>query len=297
MSINGILNVDKPLGKTSFKVVQLLRKWSGEPKVGHAGTLDPQASGVLVVLFGQATKIVEFLSQTTKIYRAEIRLGIVTDTYDASGKIIQLSEIPELSKTEIREVLNSFQGNIEQLPPMFSAARYHGKHLYQLARQGIEVAREKRLVHIFSLNLLEWQSPLFTIEAECSRGTYLRSLAYDIGERLGCGAHLSGLTRLKDGIFYLNEAISLDRLEEAFHYSDWQRFLYPIDEVLLDWPATILNQSSETGLIQGRSLSFQATSPDHYCRAYSEDGRFLAVLSSQKENLWHPEKVFSSIVA
>jgi tRNA pseudouridine55 synthase len=293
MSIDGILNVAKPSGETSFKIVRLLRQWSGEPKVGHAGTLDPQAGGVLVILLGQATRIAEFLSSATKTYRAEITLGIVTDTYDAAGKVLQTKEIPHLSEAELREILNSFQGEIEQVPPMYSAVRYRGKHLYQLARQGIEVARKKRLVRILDLTLIKWQSPLLTLEVECSRGTYLRSLAYDIGERLGCGAHLSGLTRLKDGGFYLSEAISLNHLEEAFSYGCWQRFLYPIDEVILNWPAAILSRNLEADLIHGRSLLLGSASDNkNYCRAYSEDGRFLAVLSSQGKNLWHPDKVF-----
>ncbi len=297
MSVDGILNVLKPAGKTSFEVVSLLRRLSGEPRVGHAGTLDPEATGVLVLCFGQGTRIVEFLTKASKTYQAEIKLGVATDTYDASGKVIQTGDPSSVTEEQVKQVLHSFSGSIEQIPPMYSALKYKGKRLYQLAWKGIEVTREPREVQFFRLELLEWQSPLITIEVECSAGTYIRSLAQDIGQALGCGAHLKRLVRLKSEPFHIADAIPLSSLEDAIHYGYWQCFLYSIDAVILNWKAAILNQESEVIIKKGRSITLGdrslLTYPGDRCRAYSADGRFLAVLRLKEERLWHPEKVFS----
>ena len=301
MSIDGILNILKPGGKTSFEVVSLIRRLSGERRVGHAGTLDPEATGVLVVCLGQGTRITEFLAHDTKVYRAEIELGLTTDTYDTSGKVIQRCDPSLVTEEQLKGVLDSFHGNTEQIPPMYSALRYKGKRLYQLARAGIEVARKPRKVRISRLELLEWQPPAATIEVECSTGTYIRSLAQDIGTILGCGACLRKLVRLKSGLFDIDEAMDIASMEEAFHYGYWQRFLYPIDEVLLDWKAAIVNQESEGAIREGRSVSLVADKDlfdyscfENQCRAYSADGHFIAVLRLQSEDkMWHPEKVFS----
>jgi len=294
--VNGILNVLKPPGKTSFQVVSLIRKLSGERRVGHAGTLDPQATGVLLLCLGQATKVVQFLSEATKVYHAEIELGIITDTWDSSGRVIQREEPSSVSKAQLEKVLPSLLGTIEQTPPMYSAIRYKGRRLYELARQGIEVERKRREVHLFRLELLEWQPPLFTIEVECSGGTYIRSLAYDIGQSLGCGACLKELVRLKCGSFSLEEAIDPSSIEEAFHYGYWQSLLYPVDEALLNWDALILGREKEETIKKGLPVPLvsQEGCPDR-CRAYSLEGRFLAILRSSREKIiWHPDKVFLS---
>ena len=179
---------------------------------------------------------------------------------------------------------------------MYSAARYKGKHLYQLARAGIEVARKPKKVEIFRLELLDWQPPLVTIEVDCSAGTYIRSLAHDMGVMLGCGAHLRRLVRLRSEPFHIADSIPLPLIEEAFHQGYWQRLLYPIDEVILGWRAAILSEESERMVRKGCSIPLEWDEnlhPEDRCRAYSADGRFLAVLRLQKEeNLWHPDKVF-----
>ena len=297
MSIDGILNILKPPDKTSFQVVSLIRRLSGERRVGHAGTLDPEATGVLVLCLGQGTRIIEFLAEATKTYRAEIELGITTDTYDASGKITRRGDPSFVTEEEVKRVLDSFHGAIEQTPPMYSAAKYKGKRLYQLARAGIEVARKPKRVEFFRLELLEWDLPIITIEVECSAGTYIRSLAQDIGQILGCGAHLRKLVRLKSEPFHIAEAIPLPSIEKAFHQGYWQRFLYSIDEVVLGWRAAILGEESEGIVKKGQSIPLGldkgSAYPDERCRAYSADGRFLAVLRLQKERgLWHPDKLF-----
>ena len=298
VGVDGILNILKPPGKTSFRVVSLVQRLSGEKRVGHAGTLDPEATGVLILCLGQGTRIIQFLADATKTYRAEIELGITTDTYDASGKIIQRCDPSSVTREQVKQVLNSLRGSIEQIPPMHSAIKYKGRRLYQLARQGIEVPRKPRIVQIFRLELLEWHPPLITIEVECSAGTYIRSLAQDIGQALGYGAYLRRLVRLESEPFHIAEAVPLSLIEEAFQQGYWQRFLYSIDEVILKWGAVILSKESEMNLSKGRPLSLGAeernfTYPGDRCRAYSIDGRFLAVLRFQEVvNLWHPEKVF-----
>ncbi len=299
MSVDGILNILKPPGKTSFAVVSLLRSLSGERRVGHAGTLDPEASGVLVVGLGQGTRIIEFLAGAIKTYQAEIELGITTETYDASGKVIQKADPSFVTEEQIKQVLRSFCGSIEQIPPMYSALKHKGIRLYQLAWKGIEVARKPRKVHLFRLELLGWQPPIITIEIECSAGTYIRSLAQDIGQALGCGAHLKRLVRLKSEPFHITESISLPLIEEAFHHGYWRHFLYSIDEALLGWGTAILSQETEALIGKGRSITLGDRSlpafPIDRCRAYSTDGRFLAVLYQREGDLWHPEKVFRQI--
>ena len=296
MSVDGILNVLKPAGKTSFAVVSLVRRWSGERRVGHAGTLDPEATGVLVVCLGQATRIVEYLAGSGKSYRAEIELGVTTDTYDGVGKVVDRRDPSAVTREQVRQVLHSFHGTVAQVPPMHSALHHKGKRLYQLAREGIEVEREPRQVEFSRIELLAWQPPAVTIEVDCSGGTYIRSLAQDIGTALGCGAHLKKLVRLKSQPFHIDDAVPLAVLKEAFDHGDWQGHLHSMDEVLLDWPAAILDRESEALVQKGSNVELHFagdTGPaGSHSRAYSSSGYFLAVLAKTDEGLWHPEKVF-----
>jgi len=299
VSTDGILNVIKPPGKTSFDLVALVRRLSGERKVGHSGTLDPAATGVLLLCLGQGTRVVEFMAEATKVYRADIELGVTTDTYDASGKVTQRSDVSLITRERVEEALSCFRGTIAQIPPMYSATKYKGKHLYELARAGIEITRKPKLVHLSRLEFMDWRSPVVTVEVECSTGTYIRSLAYDIGLTLGCGAHLRKLVRLRCGPFDITQAISLPVLEEAFRHGRWLNFLYPVDEVLLDWEAVIVSGANETSIRHGRSLDLgqqeEPCCPRRRCRAYSPAGHLLAVLTWQaEEGKWHPDKVFSA---
>ena len=296
MSVDGILNVLKPAGKTSFAVVSMVRRWSGERRVGHAGTLDPDATGVLVVCLGQAARIVEYMAGAGKTYQTEIELGVSTDTYDAAGKVVGRCDPSSVTEEQVRRVLESFHGTIAQVPPMHSAIHHKGRRLYELARQGIEVDREPRQVEISRLDLLAWQPPVVTIEVDCSGGTYIRSLAQDIGTALGCGAHLKRLVRLKSGPFHLHDAVPLAVLEEAFRGDDWRSYVHPMDEVLLDWPAAILDRQSEALVTRGVDVELHFAGDTglagSHCRAYSADGHFLAVLTMTDVRFWHPEKVF-----
>jgi len=295
--VDGILNINKPQGKTSFSVVAMVKRLSGEQRVGHAGTLDPEATGVLPVCLGEGTRIIEFLAEATKAYRAQIELGVTTDTYDASGKITYKGDPSGISQEQLKLALTSFCGLIRQTPPMYSAVKYHGKRLYELARAGIEVERKSRLARIYHLELVDWQPPVATIEVACGKGTYIRSLAHDLGQALGCGANLKSLIRLRYGLFDVADAVSLPQLEDAFRYGYWQRFVYPMDIVLLHWAAMVVNDDTGQLIRSGRSLDLKDDSGEQAdylrCRVYTLDGCFLGVLRfSPERGQWQPEKVF-----
>jgi tRNA pseudouridine55 synthase len=296
--LDGILNIDKPAGKTSYGVVAMVKRLSGERRVGHAGTLDPAATGVLPVCLGQGTRIVEFLVATTKTYRAGIELGVTTDTYDASGRITQRGDPSSIDLDKFQSALASLRGTIRQTPPMYSALKHRGQPLYKLARSGINVERKSRTVTIHRLDLIDWQPPVAIIEIECSKGTYIRSLAHDLGQSLGCGAHLQSLVRTRCGIFDIKDAVSIPRLEEAFRQGYWENFLYPIDVVLRDYSALVINDAAEAAMKNGNSITIDdshftiAITGKTYCRAYSLDGRFLGILCFVPEKgTWQPKKV------
>ncbi len=255
------------------------------------------ATGVLPILIGQGTRVAEFLMEATKTYLAQIELGIATDTYDASGRVIQKGEPSLVTREKLEELLASFRGSIEQNPPMYSAVRHQGKHLYELARAGIKVEVKARRAEIFRLEILNFQSPLLTIEVECSKGTYIRSLAHDLGQALGCGAHLRNLVRTRYGLFCIEDALPLPELENAFYHGYWQNLLFPIDAVLLHWRATIIGEESEQAIRNGKSLPLEEGVETPFpvrCRVYTLDGHLLAVLGFQSEKgVWHPDKVFS----
>ena len=297
--MDGILNIDKPVGITSFGVVSLVRRFSREKRVGHAGTLDPAASGVLPVCLGQGTRVIEFLVDAAKTYRAEIELGIVTDTYDREGKVVRLGDPSRVNQDVLEIELASFRGEIEQTPPPYSALKYQGKPLYQLARAGIIIEPKSRPVIIHKLTLVDWQAPVATLEVVCSKGTYIRSLAYDLGEVLGCGAYLKSLVRSQYGLFDINKSISLASLEDAFRRRDWLKYVYPIDCVLSDLKTVLVNSDGVKNIRNGRpvpveSLVTPENSPSHSLyRAYTEEGDFLAVLRFEEDSgYWLPEKVF-----
>jgi tRNA pseudouridine55 synthase len=211
--MNGIINVFKPTGITSFDVVRTIRKISNVKKVGHAGTLDPEASGVLLVCIGKATKAIDYIMGDFKIYETELKLGVITDTYDREGKILRESEV-NASEAEITQAINSFIGEIKQVPPMYSALKVNGKKLYELARAGIEIEREARPVVIHGIDIVEIKTPYVKFRVKCSKGTYIRSLCYDIGELLECGGMMWNLQRTAIGEFHIEDAINIDDLNK-----------------------------------------------------------------------------------
>lgn len=299
---SGILNVDKPLGQSSHNVVEHVRALTNRRRVGHAGTLDPLATGVLVICVGRtATRVVEYLMDEPKTYRTDVRLGVVTDTFDAEGEIVSTSPV-EVGRHDVERALDQFRGPIEQIPPMFSAVKHKGKPLYQLARRGIEVEREARQVEIYRLELTAWEThrrqASCTLEMECSPGTYVRVLVHDLGQRLGCGAYVTGLTRLASGSFRLENAVSLDLLTEAAEKGHWPQLLHPVDEALAhQFPPLHLDVNQARRLCSGQSVhSGHGEDQDGaLARAYGPEGRFLALAAyDAQQDVWRPHKVFVS---
>jgi tRNA pseudouridine55 synthase len=211
--LNGILILDKPKGITSHDVVDIVRRLFKIKKVGHAGTLDPIATGVLVVLIGRATKKSDLLASSDKEYEARLRLGVTTDTGDAFGKAIGTSQLQGLDSELVEKAIMGFKGEIEQMPPMFSAVKFKGKRLYKWARKGITVPRKARKVTIRNICIKEISLPDIVFDVSCSKGTYIRQLCMDIGGKLGCGAHMAELRRLRAGDFHISQAIDIDRLK------------------------------------------------------------------------------------
>ncbi|MBI2914101.1 MAG: tRNA pseudouridine(55) synthase TruB [Chloroflexi bacterium] len=299
---SGILNVDKPAGYTSFQVVALVRRGSGVRKVGHAGTLDPAATGVLVVCLGQAARVSEYLMELPKVYRAGITLGTATDTYDGEGKPTFTADFSGISEGQLMAALSSFVGSIEQTPPAFSAVKVRGQPAYRLARRGQQPLLKPRPARIDRIEVLRFQAPLVELQVECGKGTYIRSLAHDLGQRLGCGAHLSGLTRTRVGPFTLDSAVTLAELEEALAEGTWPSLLLPIDCGLIALPAVTLDMEDEKDIRHGCPLSAgqSALAPPsgpvagQRCRAYGEDGSLVAVITyDSRADVWRPEKVFA----
>lgn len=292
LGMNGIFNVDKPAGMTSHDVVAVVRKISGESRVGHAGTLDPMATGVLLVCIGQATRVVEYLTDHDKKYHARIRLGIETDTYDATGTVVAEKQV-SVTVDQIKEALAGFSGRISQHPPAYSAIKQNGVPLYKLARQGIDVETEPREVEIYSILLTAFTPPDLEIDIHCSKGTYVRSLAHDLGAKLGCGAHLSALTRTASGQFTLENAIALDRLKDAFANHFAEQFLNPIDEALLQFEAIVVEPGIVKRIQQGSPLICEREYSTPLLRVYSTRGELIAIMEPSGEpGTWKPKKVF-----
>lgn len=311
--LDGIFVIDKAMGMTSHDVVARVRRLARQRRVGHAGTLDPAATGVLPVCLGQATRVAEYLSESGKAYRATVRFGSVTDTYDTEGTVIREAPVT-LREDEIAAVLPSFLGEQMQLPPAYSAIKREGQPLYKLARAGQEVTLEPRPIVIFSLRIVSWSSPDLVLDVECGKGTYIRSLAYDLGERLGPGAHLAALIRTRSGPFTLKQALTLNALEAALAGEGWRDHLYAPDEALLDHRAAILAGEHEASMRNGQPLRFAPpissgpalaneasaeitgdgapVADGELLRAYSTDGRFLGIARWNAAGAaWQPHKV------
>jgi tRNA pseudouridine55 synthase len=285
--LDGILNLDKPSGLTSHDVVAQVRAVAGQRRVGHAGTLDPLASGVLLVCLGRATRLVEYLMDSTKVYRARIRLGMTTDTYDATGTVLQERPV-EVDRATVETALARFRGPVLQVPPMYSALKRDGQPLYRLARRGVTVERQPRAVEIYRLDLTAWEPPYLTVEVACSAGTYIRSLAHDLGERLGCGAYMDALTRLASGDFRIEEAIPLAALTRERLLAS----LLPPDAALRRYPVLRLDEAGVRAVRMGQTVVAPPQDAP-LARAYAPDGSFVAVMEYQTEQaVWQPRKVF-----
>jgi tRNA pseudouridine55 synthase len=290
--VSGVLVVDKPIGMTSHDVVQVIRKGTGIRRAGHTGTLDPRASGVLVILIGPAVRLSEYVSASDKRYQATIRLGSSSDTYDSEGEITDNFEDIDITEEQFDEVLQDFIGEMEQVPPPYSAVKVKGRKAYEMARKGEEVDLEPRIINVYSLEVLEWAPPEAVIDVYCSSGTYVRSLANDLGKRLGTGAYLVGLRRTKSGRFTLRDAVPLRRLQEAFDAGDWYRHLIPAAEALSDWPMIELDGDQMELVRHGHRVPAEPGIKG-WARGVSEQGDLVALLELDEEHgEWQPRKVF-----
>jgi tRNA pseudouridine55 synthase len=290
--VSGVLVIDKPVGMTSHDVVQIVRKGTDIRRAGHTGTLDPRASGVLVVLIGPAVRLSEYISASDKRYQATIRLGAATTTYDSEGQFTQTSQHVDVSEDEFIEALDSFVGEIEQVPPPYSAVKVKGRRAYDMSRKGEEVDLKPRKIQVYSLEMLEWAPPEAVVDVYCSSGTYVRSLAHDLGQKLGCGAHLVGLRRTKSGRFTLRDAVPLRRLRDAFASGEWYKFLIPAAEALTEWPMVELDPDQVELVRHGHRIPAEDDA-EGWARGVSMQGDLVALLEFDPEvGEWQPRKVF-----
>ncbi|MSQ42802.1 MAG: tRNA pseudouridine(55) synthase TruB [Chloroflexi bacterium] len=300
--MDAIFTVDKPVGPTSHNVVARIRRASGQRRVGHAGTLDPLASGVLVIALGTATRLLEYLTSDDKTYVADVTFGVTTRTYDREGDVVTRTDPAGIDATVVESQLDRFRGTIQQRPPAFSAVSVNGKRMYDLARRGIEVEIPVRTVTISSLTLDEWTPPTARLTVTCTKGTYIRSLAHDIGESTGVGAHLSGLRRTRSGRFVIDDAPALEDLLEALRQRSWHRFATSPETAIDHLPTIHLSLVQARDIDQGRPILAAASSPVYAtnpdgprrARALDPEGRLAAIVTADpaRPDFWRPEKVF-----
>lgn len=270
---NGILIVDKPDGWTSQDVAAKLRGVFHEKRVGHGGTLDPMATGVLPIFIGRATRGVEFFESAEKEYIAGLRLGTVTNTQDTTGEVLETNPVT-VTREDVEVALRRFTGELDQLPPMYSAIKINGQKLYELARRGQEVARRPRSITIHALELLEGEGADWTVRVRCSKGTYVRTLCHDLGRALGCGGCMSSLRRTRAGSFTLAQAVTMQQVLDFAAGQDPQQLLMPVDAVFAAHPPLIVTLGQAAKLKNGAQVKDWQFQPGTY-RVYAEDGEFL----------------------
>jgi len=302
LTLSGVINVNKPAGPTSFDVVARVRPLVGERRVGHAGTLDPTATGVLLLLIGKATRIQEYLLDMPKTYRVCICLGAVMDTYDASGRIVARSNPANITEAAVRSAAETFVGEIQQVPPPFSAIKIAGKRAYKLARAGETVALAPRPVNIHRIDIRDYTSPLLSLEVECGKGTYLRSLAHDLGAKLGCGGYVDSLERLRIGPFAIEDALTLAELAAKNGPEIQQMASRSLSLALDHLPSVTLDASSCRLILTGRSFSgalppfsgLLGAAEGQRCQILDTDGHVVAIMRlNASEGAWKPEKILA----
>lgn len=273
---HGYVVIDKPVGWTSHDVVARVRRLVGERRVGHAGTLDPAAVGVLPVAVGLATRTVEYLTDSSKAYRAWITFGVTTDSADRDGTVTSTTDPTNLCLDVIAAALDAFRGEIAQRPPMHSAIKVAGRRLYELARSGVEIDVEPRLVTIPGLRIVDWNAPVLCLDVECSKGTYIRSLARDLGEAVGTGAYLSHLVRTRSGPFGIDDAVTLEELERLLSVSAWHQVAYHPDWPMQHLTVFVLNPEQAIDWGHGKALCLDTVDGiTPIVRAYDGQGRWL----------------------
>ena len=278
--MNGILLIDKPSGWTSSDVVAKLRGVLHEKRIGHAGTLDPMATGLLVLFVGRATRACSFAEADDKEYHAGLRLGLTTDTQDVTGRTLRQSDASFVTEETLREALAGFEGEIGQIPPMYSAIKQNGKKLYEIARRGGEVERKPRPITVYRLALTGRDGEDWLLDIECSKGTYVRTLCHDIGESLGCGGCMSALRRVRAGAFSVQEAHTLPAVIAAAAEGRAEELLLPLDGLFAAHPALTVGAEAERRIRCGNEAALPDT-PDGVWRVYGESGNFLALCRTE----------------
>ncbi|HOT93520.1 MAG TPA: tRNA pseudouridine(55) synthase TruB [Anaerolineae bacterium] len=289
--MNGLFIVNKPAGMTSHDVVDVVRHITGVRRVGHTGTLDPPATGVLVVLVGAATRLAQFIDNHDKAYRAVLRLGETTTTDDAAGDVVERHPVT-VEPDALEAALAGFRGSIMQVPPMYSAVKIGGQKLYKLAYQGKEIARAPRPVTVYRLEMVAWTPPDVTLDIVCSAGTYIRSLAHDLGQKLGCGAHLAALTRTAAGHFTLSQSHTLEELRALAEAGCLTKALLPPQAVFVGMPAVTLTAEQERAARYGQTFPLDVTTDAAMLQAQDAAGQFIAVLIPVEAGMWRPKLVF-----
>ncbi len=294
-SVDGILNIDKPQGWTSHDVVAWIRSVLKIKRVGHAGTLDPLATGVLLVCVGQATRVSEYLMASDKVYQAKIQLGTTTDTYDVDGEVVATHPLPQgLEQGDLETVLEGFVGDIMQAPPAYSAIKQDGVALHRRVRRGEDVRPTTRPVRIHSIELIDWSSPYLSVAVTCDPGTYIRSLAHDLGQQLGCGGTLAGLRRTRSGRFLAEDALSPQGVAEATRAGELSRHLHPISMALSRLTPVSVGDDEIRRLRNGQPIPGDAPNTDRGGYALESNSAVVAILRFDVEkNEWWPEKVFA----
>ncbi len=296
--IHGIVLLDKPEGITSFKAVQEIKKILKVKKAGHFGTLDPFSSGLLIIGLGKSTRLFNYFLKERKLYHAKIRLGYTTDSYDREGKKMDKEKEVNLTKKDVERVLKEFEGDIWQIPPVFSSKKVSGKPSYLLARKGEMINHPPKLVHVYFIELLKYEPPFLEIKVQCTSGTYLRTLAYDIGERLKVGGHLWELRRLKIGDFDVSKAVTIEKLKEASEKEDVLKHVIPIESVLSHYPKIIVKDEivkkvRNGNLIKPSEILKRYSGVGDSIRVFSTDGRFIAIVKDINRRYFRPVLVFS----
>ena len=288
---DGVIVVDKPEGWTSHDAVAKMRRLARTRRIGHLGTLDPGATGVLPLLLGRVTRLAQFYLQSEKVYDARIRFGFATDTYDAAGAPLAERVQPEFSREDLEDALREFRGEIEQAPPPVSAKKVGGVPAYKLARRNVAVELEPVPVSVYELRLEEFEGDEARVFVRCSTGTYVRSLAHDLGQRLGCGAHLKWLRRLRSGEFTIEQARTIAELTELSEQGRMEEAVIPASHLLPQFPSEYVDQVTASFIRQGRDFRvspFRVKSGTRYVKALSQDGDLVAIGEARLPNLYHP---------
>lgn len=297
-NVNGIVLLDKPLGITSNRALQIVKRLFNAAKAGHTGSLDPLATGLLPLCLGEATKVSGFLLDADKSYLATLKLGIKTSSADAEGEILETRPVEIYSNKQINAAIEIFLGDIDQVPPMHSALKVDGQPLYKLAHQGLVIERKARSVHIFSIEVLRYEGDEMDIEVHCSKGTYIRTLAEDIGEKLGCGAHLSALRRTSSGPFDLKDSVTIEELERLAKNGNEEGFeemdsvLIPAEDALFDWESVNLTEDAAFYLCRGQAVQVPKAPTFGLVRLFSEKKGFLGIGEIMDDGRVKPHRLF-----